>query len=275
MTIRNKKYKRSGSILASVMVAAIVWIMIAQSMFITFSGQFKMISSSRTALQAQQYAEIALDKLKNINYDELDASGAHGRKKIEGISSDDWQDEVTIGAESTIAGSDDAKQRIATVNVYKVGDTLPRYTVEVPLSSQGNSLELPIGTILPYVGDMADIPEGWALCDGSNGTLDMRDLFIVGAGKNYELYNTGGKNEVELNADQLPAHYHNLYTSRQFAINRNGSVWGIEQEGWTLVEENTGTRCGRTGYSGNTSGKTVPHENRPPYIAVYYIMRIK
>ena len=141
MTIsnRHKKYKRSGSILAAVMVAAIVWIMIAQSMFITFSGQFKMISSSRTALQAQQYAEIALDKLKNINYDELDASGAHGRKKIEGISSDDWQDEVTIGAESTITGSDDAKQRIATVNVYKVGDTLPRYTVEIPLSSQGNN----------------------------------------------------------------------------------------------------------------------------------------
>ena len=103
--------------------------------------------------------------------------------------------------------------------------------------SQSNSLELPIGTILPYVGDLADIPKGWYLCDGSNGTPDMRDLFIVGAGKNYELYNTGGKNEVELNADQLPAHYHNLYTSGQLAANRNGSVWGIELEGWTLVEE--------------------------------------
>ena len=146
------------------MVAAIVWIMIAQSMFITFSGQFKMISSSRTALQAQQYAEIALDKLKNINYDELDASGAHGRKKIEGISSDDWQDEVTIGAESTIVGSDDAKQRIATVNVYKVGDTLPRYTVEVPLSSQGN------GNISKNQAD------GWAKLDN--------DLVIVwGSGR--------------------------------------------------------------------------------------------
>ena len=150
-----------------------------------------------------------------------------------------------------------------------------KLNLHIYLLSQGSSLELPIGTILPYIGNLADIPQGWYLCDGSNGTLDMRDLFIVGAGNNYELYNTGGKNEVELNADQLPAHYHNLYTSRQFAANRNGSVWGIEQEGWTLVEENTGTRCGRTGYSGNTSGKTVPHENRPPYIAVYYIMRIK
>lgn len=134
---------------------------------------------------------------------------------------------------------------------------------------------MPVGTILPYVGELADIPRGWALCDGSNGTPDMRDLFIVGAGKNYELYNTGGKNEVELNEDQLPAHYHNLYTSGQLAANRNGSVWGIEYEGWTLVEENTGRRCGRTGYSGNTSGKTIPHENRPPYIAVYYIIRIE
>ena len=80
---------------------------------------------------------------------------------------------------------------------------------------------------------------------------------------------------VVLNADQLPAHYHNLYTSGQLAANRNGSVWGIEYEGWTLVEENTGSRCGRTGYSGNTSGKTMPHENRPPYIAVYYIIRME
>ena len=207
MAIRNKKYKRSGSILASVMVAAIVWIMIAQSMFITFSGQFKMISSSRTALQAQQYAEIALDKLKNINYDELDVSGAHGRKKIEGISSDDWQDEVTIGAESTIAGSDDAKQRIATVNVYKVGDTLPRYTVELPLSSPGSNT-LPVGTILPYVGDLNKIPHGWALCDGTNGTPNLFDRFIVGAGLSYTLHDIGGENYHQLNINEMPAHNH-------------------------------------------------------------------
>lgn len=46
--------------------------------------------------------------------------------------------------------------------------------------SQVNSLELPIGTILPYVGNLADIPKGWYLCDGSNGTPDLRNRFLEG-----------------------------------------------------------------------------------------------
>ena len=86
-------------------------------------------------MQAQQYAEIAIDKLKNIAYDQLDTYGAHSRTQITGISSTEWQDEVTIGSEADIAGSDGAKQRIATVNVYKKGDTIPRCTLDVPLSS--------------------------------------------------------------------------------------------------------------------------------------------
>jgi len=39
---------------------------------------------------------------------------------------------------------------------------------------------MPIGTILPYVGDLADIPKGWYLCDGSNGTPDLRNRFLEG-----------------------------------------------------------------------------------------------
>ena len=37
-----------------------------------------------------------------------------------------------------------------------------------------------MGTILPYVGDLADIPKGWALCDGSNGTPDLTGQFLEG-----------------------------------------------------------------------------------------------
>lgn len=125
--------------MVSAILAIFVWIGIAQSMAIIANSGFKSIKSGRTAIQAQQYADISIDRLKNINYDELDTAGAHTRAVISGLSTTDWEDEVTIGAESTIAGSDDVKQRIATVNVYKTGDTLPRYTVEVPLSSQDNN----------------------------------------------------------------------------------------------------------------------------------------
>lgn len=46
-------------------------------------------------------------------------------------------------------------------------------------ASQGNNT-LPIGTILPYVGELSKIPHGWGLCDGTNGTPDLRDRFLQG-----------------------------------------------------------------------------------------------
>lgn len=136
---RNNRYKSRGSILVITALAAIVWIFIAQSLFIVGAGGFGMIKSSRVALQAQQYAEIEVDRLKNVAYENLDSDGAHSRQAIANIQESGWEDEVSIGSEHAISGSDDAKQRIATINVYKSGDTLPRFTLEVPLSSQSSN----------------------------------------------------------------------------------------------------------------------------------------
>lgn len=136
---RNNRYKSRGSILVITALAAIVWIFIAQSLFIVGAGGFGMIKSSRVALQAQQYAEIEVDRLKNVAYENLDSNGAHSRQAIANIQESGWEDEVSIGSEHAISGSDDAKQRIATINVYKSGDTLPRFTLEVPLSSQSSN----------------------------------------------------------------------------------------------------------------------------------------
>lgn len=41
---------------------------------------------------------------------------------------------------------------------------------------------MPIGTILPYTGSLSSIPSGWRLCDGSNGTPDLRNRFVMGWG---------------------------------------------------------------------------------------------
>jgi len=41
--------------------------------------------------------------------------------------------------------------------------------------------------ILPFYGEIAAIPNGWILCDGNNGTPDLRNFFIIGAGDDYEL----------------------------------------------------------------------------------------
>lgn len=49
----------------------------------------------------------------------------------------------------------------------------------------------PSGGIIMWSGAVNDIPVGWALCDGSNGTPDLRDRFIVGAGGAYSVGDTG------------------------------------------------------------------------------------
>ena len=63
-----------------------------------------------------------------------------------------------------------------------------------------------------WSGSINDIPVGWALCDGSNGTPDLRDRFIVGAGGSYNVGNTGGSNTVTLTTSQIPSHSHGVGT---------------------------------------------------------------
>lgn len=41
---------------------------------------------------------------------------------------------------------------------------------------------MPVGTILPFIGSLSDIPSGWYLCDGTNGTPDLRDRFLQSYG---------------------------------------------------------------------------------------------
>lgn len=55
---------------------------------------------------------------------------------------------------------------------------------------------IPYGGIIMWSGIVEDIPESWALCDGTNGTPDLTDRFIVGAGDTYAPLATGGSNTV-------------------------------------------------------------------------------
>jgi microcystin-dependent protein len=60
------------------------------------------------------------------------------------------------------------------------------------------STELPRGVILLWSGSLASIPLGWALCDGTLGTPDLRGRFVPGAGGAYAVGATGGADTVNL-----------------------------------------------------------------------------
>jgi microcystin-dependent protein len=84
----------------------------------------------------------------------------------------------------------------------------------------GTNASLPAGIIVMWSGTLATVPSGWALCDGTNGTPDLMDRFVVsarfdagGGGNNISNFNighTGGANSVTITTNNLPSHTHSI-----------------------------------------------------------------
>ncbi len=68
--------------------------------------------------------------------------------------------------------------------------------------------QMGVGMIMMWSGSIATIPSGWHLCDGTAGTIDLRDRFVVGAGISYTVGVTGGSATNTLSVANLPAHNH-------------------------------------------------------------------
>jgi microcystin-dependent protein len=116
---------------------------------------------------------------------------------------------------------------------------------------------VPLGGIIIWSGSFETIPDGWGVCDGANGTPDLRDRFVQSNGNIYNVGDIGGANEVTLNINQIPPHSHDVPKG-----NTGGGI-GVQNgplTGGTLTTQSTG------------GGQ--PHENRPPYYALYYIMKL-
>jgi len=76
---------------------------------------------------------------------------------------------------------------------------------------------LPRGMIMMWNSTAATIPTGWQLCNGTNGTPDLRGQFIVGstgdATGSYRTGTSGGAAGVALSVNNLPTHTHDLSSS--------------------------------------------------------------
>lgn len=137
-----RKYKLKGVALIGTVAAILAWMMLAYGVFTVQSSQFNMIAAGKSAMEAQQYAEIDANLLKLINYDDIDDASVlstlnlhTARGDIKTVEADGWQDEIVISSEQNNGSDDDGRFRVATVNIYKEGDSTPRYSMEVPLVS--------------------------------------------------------------------------------------------------------------------------------------------
>lgn len=136
-------------------------------------------------------------------------------------------------------------------------------SIKGPPGEGGAGGGVPAGMICMWSGDT--VPEGWAVCDGQNGTPDLRGRFILGVSETHPMGETGGAEEVTLTAEQMPSHNHTVQivsTSPGTGTNK------LKPEAVELAI--TGT----TGFKTGTSGGSQPHPNMPPYYALIYIMKL-
>jgi hypothetical protein len=161
------------------------------------------------------------------------------------------------------------------------------------------------GIIKMWHGTIATIPTGYALCNGSNGTPDLRNSFIVGAGSdsnnanyyrtggnanttNSKYSGTGGADHVTLSGAQsgLPEHNHTV-NSHSHEIPYAGTsptTAGVSSgSNFTALGFSGAFSIQQPGSSGSIGGSTAnseaqdavqEHENRPTYYALAYIVKL-
>ena len=148
------------------------------------------------------------------------------------------------------------------------------------------------GMIMLWSGSVASVPSGWALCNGSGGTPDLRNRFVVGAGSTYAVNATGGSADAT-----LVSHNHTATSSSSSSVSDPGhqhaftaSVTGASNTSYISqisrdpsFVSNTGLiNTATTGISVNTStsttinsaGSSGTNANLPPYYALAYIMKL-
>lgn len=144
----------------------------------------------------------------------------------------------------------------------------------------------PSGGIIMWSGSVASIPSGWLLCNGTSGTPDLRDRFIVGAGSTYAVGATGGSADAIVvshthtgttNTSGSHQHTSNTTVPRVQIGTDNGTAWAGAASG-TYGTSTTTTPVAEAGghthtFTTASSGSSGTNANLPPYYALCYIMK--
>jgi hypothetical protein len=141
---------------------------------------------------------------------------------------------------------------------------------------------IPTGVISLWYGAIGSVPVGWYLCDGANGTPDLRDKFVVGAGSTYSVNATGGTadavvvshNHTATSTSTVtdPGHTHTPGSISVSNINAGTSSGGSVQSPAPIPSAVTGVTVA-TSTTVATAGVSGTNQNLPPYYALAYIMK--
>jgi len=140
---------------------------------------------------------------------------------------------------------------------------------------------IPAGAIVLWSGSIGSIPAGYVICNGSNGTPDLRDRFVVGAGSTYAVNATGGSADSVLvshthtnTVTSVSDHVHALSSNQAAAPGAGSGFYSIQAPGGGSTSVDT---LGAGGHTHTvtiaSAGVSGTNANLPPYYALCYIMK--
>jgi microcystin-dependent protein len=158
---------------------------------------------------------------------------------------------------------------------------------------------IPVGGIILWSGAVNAVPDGWALCNGTQNTPDLRGRFVMGGGGTRAVGVTGGAETVTLSIGQLPAHNHVVsgrtssdgdhshMLPRNYADDGNGrgattteqlGLWA-DSTSWSITDTRGTAVAGNHSHSftvdSASTGSGQAIDKLPPFYVLAYIMRIR
>jgi len=127
---------------------------------------------------------------------------------------------------------------------------------------------VPIGMIIIWSGSIVSIPTGWQICDGTNGTPNLRDKFVIGAGG---AYNPGDNSATGVNlahthgnamtvGTNANAHTHTVGTSGAEAAHTHTVGGGVTGQASAAVQRTSGTSFAAITETHTHSGFQTPSQ---------------
>jgi hypothetical protein len=202
-------------------------------------------------------------------------------------------DGFTVGGAFTCSGaavfsSTVALGASATATTQSAGDNSTKLATTAYVATNA----IPSGGIIIWSGASNAIPTGWYLCNGSNGTPDLRNRFVVGAGSTYAVGNTGGSADASVvshthtgTTGGAGAHRHGLNANVGGSLAVLGAatarIAGISNTptGQSFVTSYSGTDIMEEvanhdhSFTTGSSGSSGTNANLPPYYALCYIQK--
>lgn len=195
----------------------------------------------------------------------------------------------TLGISNGGTGQSTASAALNALLPSQTGNSGKFLTTNGTDASWGSSAFV-TGMIMMWRGSIASIPSGWALCDGTNGTPNLRDKFVVGAGSTYAVDATGGSKDAVVVShthtfsggatNTTGAHTHTYSFGLADNNNDNGTLPAAGLLGSNLRSSDTFTTASNGDHSHtvtgtiSTTGSPATNANLPPYYALAFIMKL-